>query len=94
MAKNKQDMPTKEITILGETYLTMSGLREQLPGRLQGSKVSLGQIIKYVKEGCPCFEYSHLTLFRPAAVKEWLESRSPKTQRKYRTRLQNLREGL
>ena len=90
MTKERQARAAKEVTILGSVYLTVNGLREQLPGRRVGTKTGIEQILRYVKEGCPCFEQGGRFLFDPQKVKAWLETRTSQSRRKYQEKRKEL----
>lgn len=92
MTKERFEKAVKKVQFFGETYLTVCGLREVIPGRLEGTRVSVGQILRYVKEGCPCFNHSGRHLFQPEKVKKWLEERQTEKQIKRRAKTAKLRQ--
>lgn len=72
----------KEQTICGKSFYTLWGMCEQVPGRNKGSHISPNTLLRYVREGCPCFEHSGTLFFDKdtTAFLEWLVQRKPQRQ--------------
>lgn len=72
----------KEREICGETFWTIWGMSEQIPGRVKGTHISPATLLQYVREGCPCFEHSGALYFSKdlTAFRQWLIQRRPERQ--------------
>lgn len=89
--KQREGMPL-ERELNGVRYYTLWGMCEQVPGRTSGSRLSPNQLLKYVKEGCPCFEHAGVLLFEKDLTEfyNWLRRRKPLRQIKAQERLRRI----
>ena len=74
----------KEKEICGQSFYTIWGMSEQIPGRTKGSHITTTTLLKYVNEGCPCFEHSGTLYFNKdlKPFMAWLINRRPERQKK------------
>lgn len=82
---------TKEIC--GREFYTLYGMCEQIPGRGKGTHITADTLLKYVHEGCPCFEHSGSLYFQKdlGPFMDWLVQRKPARQRRAMERLNRYR---
>lgn len=73
-----------EREICGDQFYTLFGMAQQIPGRTQGSHITVNTLLRYVKEGCPCFEHSGSLYFKKdlTEFRQWLLQRRPQRQLK------------
>ena len=91
MKKERMAKAVKTVEIGAQTYFTVCGLREQLPGRSSGTHISVEQIFKLIKEGMPCFSFSGRYLFDLSKVQDWLVLRQPTSQLNHLVRFTKIR---
>lgn len=86
----------KQREVGGQKFYTIYGMCEKIEGRTAGSKTSINQMMKYVKEGCPCFEHAGSVLFDTDLnnFMEWLKTRRPMRQVKAMARSKKLQGGF
>ena len=92
MTREKRAKMPLEKELGGVEFYTLWGLCEQVPGRTAGSRLSPNQLLKYVKEGCPCFEHAGMLLFEKdlTGFYNWLRQRKPLRQIKAQERLRRI----
>lgn len=92
MTKAHWEKLPKEVTICGQTFLTIYGICEKIEGRTKGSHLSLKQMLQYVKEGAPCFEHAGSLVFEKdlSSFLEWLRQRRPMRQIKAQERMRKI----
>lgn len=92
MTREKRAKMPLEKKLGGVEYYTLWGVCEQVPGRTAGSRLSPNQLLKYVKEGCPCFEHAGMLLFEKdlTGFYNWLRQRKPERQIKAQERLRRI----
>jgi hypothetical protein len=73
-----------EREICGESFYTLWGMAKQVPGRTKGSHITPNTLLRYIDEGCPCFEHAGATYFKKdlSEFRAWLTTRRPERQKK------------
>ena len=74
----------REKNICGQTFYTLWGMSEQIEGRKAGSHITVNTLLRYVREGCPCFEHAGVLYFQKdlKPFMAWLVQRKPERQRR------------
>lgn len=92
MTKEKRAKMPLEKTVGGVAFYTVWGMCQQIEGRTKGSRLSVNQLLKYVKAGCPCFEHAGTLLFEKnlAPFMDWLRQQRPQRQLKAQERLRRI----
>lgn len=92
MTKEKRTRQALEKTVGGVSFYTVWGMCEKIEGRTRGSKLSICQLLKYVKDGCPCFEHAGMLLFEKdlSNFMAWLRQRQPARQIKAQERIKRI----
>ncbi len=82
MTRKQRESMALEKQLGDVSYYTLWGMCAQIPGRTAGSRLSPNQLLKYVKEGCPCFEHAGMLLFEKdlTGFYNWLRQRKPLRQ--------------
>lgn len=92
MTREKRASMALEKQLGEKSFYTLYGMCAQIPGRTEGSRLSPNQLLKYVKEGCPCFEHAGQVLFEKdlTVFYNWLRQRKPLRQIKAQERLRRI----
>ncbi|MGN0024163.1 MAG: hypothetical protein ACI351_01880 [Candidatus Avelusimicrobium sp.] len=92
MTKERRAKMPLEKTVGGIAFYTVWGMCSKIEGRNAGSHLSITQLLKYVKEGCPCFEHAGMLLFEQdlTGFMEWLRKRKAARQIKAQERIRRI----
>lgn len=92
MTKERRAKMPLEKNVGGIAFYTVWGMCSKIEGRNTGSRLSITQLLKYVQEGCPCFEHAGMLLFEKdlSAFMKWLRKRKAERQVKSQERIRRI----